>query len=820
MIGRKTNVKKLISLMMALIMLFTTLALTACGGTEEGGEDDSGINGGIPGGDTGGENPGEGTPPEPVLDLIKDKVANFSVISSQTDAEINAAIDDWITKLAGYGIEINHYADYSVNKMQDCEVLIGSDLVGRSEYAVDTHDFGEKGYVIKVQGDKVVICGGGIDSTLEAMTVFLEEYLGVNIATIDVVDVSISKTLEVMKVQDDYPIKTLSVNGESIKDLYISASRTDGYAFAAAQTLQAALYTYVGAWLDIMYIDGDTTDRVKIEIVEDAGEDGFRVFVDTDGNLTFHCAYKNSFTKGMEKFESNVLNTAGETLDFTSDYEYTANVSVVKYSEFGAKGTGQVDDFEAIIATHEYANVGGQRVEADKGATYYIGAHRNTAIIKTDVDWKDAKFIIDDRSVPRADAGYWIFSVRPEIEPYSVSLPKDYKLMKGQENIGLTFDTGVMLLIENRNKRVYIRTGEGLANSGYTQREIILVDKDGNLNELTPLIFDYDPVTHLTAYHADDKPLLIQGGVFTTYANLGGNASSWCGYARGIDVRRSNTTVYNVVHYVEKEPPITDDASKDASCPYTGFFHAYQANNITFDTCVMTCHMHYRHGTYDTLAELANGVTWRNCSQTDALNRFSQGYWSVMASNFVKNLAYYDCALSRFDAHMGVHNVTLKNSEIGEIINLVGSGTCHIENVHLSSGYWPFLVRLREDYGATWEGDLIIKNCKLTVGNNASKAYLVRAQWNEHNYGYPCYIPNIYVDGLEIFHLNGKTFSGTFYIFKEMDTTADIRYNEVNPINVPEKIELKNLSHPYVLTENAYNAKIFEGTLITNGKEE
>jgi hypothetical protein len=392
--------------------------------------------------------------------------------------------------------------------------------------------------------------------------------------------------------------------------------------------------------------------------------------------------------------------------------------------------------------------------------------------------------------------------------------------MKGQTNIGLTFETDVMLLVENRNKRVYIRTGEGLANSGNTQREIILVDKDGNIDANTPLIFDYEPVTHITAYPVDDEPLLIQGGVFTTYANVGGNATSWCGYARGIQVWRSNTTVKNVVHYVEKEPEIIDDASKDASCPYQGFFFAQYANNVTFDSCVMTCHKHYRHGTYDTQANTANNVTWRNCSQTDPLNKFSQGYWSVMASNFVKNLAYYDCALSRFDAHCGVYNVTIKDSEIGEIINLVGGGTCLLENVHLSSGNWPFLVRLREDYGATWEGELIIKNCKLTVGNNAKSAYLIRAQWNEHDYGYPCYIPEIYVDGFEIFHLNGNRFTGAFYIFKEMDTSADIRYNEVNPLNVPKKIVLKNLSHPYTLTENPRNAQIFADTKITNGDDE
>ena len=814
--------KKIISLLLALTLLLSALVLTSCGGNETDGGNENG--GGELGGELGGETDvgGNGGSAEPMLELIKDKVASFTIVSNQKDAEINAAVNNWIEMLSFYGVEAKHVADYSVNKMQDCEILIGTGLVQRDEYAVDIHDFGDKGYVIKVVNDKVVICGGNTESTVEAMTVFLENYIGINIATVDVVDVSVSKTLLVEKVQDDYPIKNLTVNGVSIKDAYIRASRTDTYAYAAAQDLQAALYSNSGAWLDIMYPEDDTAAKVKVELVEDAGEDGFRVFVDTDGNLTFHCAYKNSFSKGMERFANTVLAKSGETLNFTSGEDfYTTNVSIVKYSEFGAKGTGGVDDFDAIIATHEFANVGGQRVEADKGATYYIGAHKKTAVIMTDVDWRDAKFIIDDRDVLRADAGWWVFSVRPDIASYKVQIPENYSLKQTDTNVGLTFDTSVLLLVRNTNKYVYIRTGEGLANNGHYQREIILVDKDGNIDPSTPLIFDYDQVTHLDAYSVDEKPLTVQGGFFTTYANVGGNASQWCNYTRGIQTIRSNTTIYNVVHYIEKEPEITDDASKDASCPYGGFFYAGYANNVTFDSCVMTCHRHYRHGTYDTLAEVANDVTWKNCSQTDPINRFAEGYWSVMASNFVKNLAYDNCVISRFDAHMGVHNVTIKDSEIGEIINLVGSGTCHIENTHLSSGDKNYFVRLREDYGATWEGDLIIKNCKMSVKDNATAAYLVRANWNSHYYGYPCYIPNIYVDGFEIYYLNGNKFSGNFYIFKKMtDSSLDFRYDEINPINVPETITLKNISHAYTLTEYSYNEKIFADTTIITGKED
>ena len=76
----------------------------------------------------------------------------------------------------------------------------------------------------------------------------------------------------------------------------------------------------------------------------------------------------------------------------------------VTYEEFGAVGDGVTDDYAAICKAHDYANEAGLPVKANDNATYYIlnpiidGAMRS-AIIKTDVDWGGAKFIIDDSEI-------------------------------------------------------------------------------------------------------------------------------------------------------------------------------------------------------------------------------------------------------------------------------------------------------------------------------------------------------------------------------------------------------------------------------------
>ena len=483
---------------------------------------------------------------------------------------------------------------------------------------------------------------------------------------------------------------------------------------------------------------------------------------------------------------------------------------IVKYSAFGAVGDGVTDDFEAIVAAHEYANERGLKVEADEGATYYVGSHRKSAVILTDVDWCDAHFIIDDSVVKREDSKYSIFSICSEHEPFKATLPDGYSLKRGDKNIGLQFDTKVLIFVENADKRVYIRCGATLANSGAAQREVLLVHPDGQIDDSTPVIFDYDKVTDMTVYRVDDAPLLIQGGTFTTYSNCGGDAKKWCGYWRGIEVRRSNTTVYNVKHLIEREH---DDL--DASCPYVGFFLARLANNVVFDSCVMFSHKTYRHGTYDTQANTANNVTWKNCTQADRIDRFGKGYWGVMASNYVKNLTFDGCVLSRFDAHCGVHNVTIKDSEIGEIINLVGTGDCYIENTLLSSGHWHFFVRLREDYGAIWDGTLTVKNCKLRVPRSAGSAYLLRCYWNEHYFGYKCALPNIYVDGFSVEYLDGGAYDGKLFIFKAItDTDEDLRKNETNPLGVPSVISLKGIAQPYEMMENPGNNVILSDTKI------
>ena len=112
----------------------------------------------------------------------------------------------------------------------------------------------------------------------------------------------------------------------------------------------------------------------------------------------------------------------------------SASPKYLTYEQFGAKGDGVTNDFPAIMATHEAANEKGLPVKATDGKTYYIGNTTGTAVVRTDVDFGTARFIIDDSRVSLEDREDYIFRIESSLEPFTIdgigSLKRD------QTNIG------------------------------------------------------------------------------------------------------------------------------------------------------------------------------------------------------------------------------------------------------------------------------------------------------------------------------------------------------------------------------------------------
>jgi hypothetical protein len=197
----------------------------------------------------------------------------------------------------------------------------------------------------------------------------------------------------------------------------------------------------------------------------------------------------------------------------------------------------------------------------------------------------------------------------------------------------------------------------------------------------------------------------------------------------------------------------------ETGAPYGGFISITRCANVTVQNCTLSGHKTYSTigaagvpvtmGTYDLNVNKAINVTFKNCKQTNDIH--DPKYWGILGSNYSKNLTYDTVEFSRFDAHMGVANATIRNSVLGhQGINLIGTGLFVIENTKVCGGSF---INLRSDYGSTWEGDIIIRNCEFRPRNGLlPDAVLIGGNYSgQHDFGYPCYMPRrITIEGLVI----------------------------------------------------------------------
>ena len=175
---------------------------------------------------------------------------------------------------------------------------------------------------------------------------------------------------------------------------------------------------------------------------------------------------------------------------------------VVYYSDFGAVGDGVTNDFFAICDAHDYANLHGLPVMADKNKTYLVTHTKKngvplTVTVKTDTDWQGATFIIDDSVLeddiesPDTECRGNIFTLPPYEEKTEISQDILAKLKNvGSKTTRLDLGLGYPALLEvyNENHRNYHRYGY---NSSSEQKEIVLIDAEGNIDPDTSFLRDY-----------------------------------------------------------------------------------------------------------------------------------------------------------------------------------------------------------------------------------------------------------------------------------------------------------------------------------------
>ncbi len=394
-------------------------------------------------------------------------------------------------------------------------------------------------------------------------------------------------------------------------------------------------------------------------------------------------------------------------------------------------------------------------------------------------------------------------------------------------------------------QKVYIRYGSN-ANSGAAKQDALIIDANGNIDSSTPIMFDYTRIVKFEIFDLRVSKVTLSGGEFTTLAsridpifsinsdgsiNHSGTDYRAAYLRRGIKINRSYTVLDGVKHYVTNELSLLD-YDKGLDCVHYGaFYQVSQCANVTLKNCVLTGRRNNDQvGSYDFNANTVCGIYLEGCTQSnfwvvenadgtvvpateDTANAvlgmsFStknskrvQMLWGVGGTNWCKNMEYRGCTLSRFDAHQGLYNGKIVDSTVN-LIAIIGKGTMTVENTTLliaDDDIGAAVILLRPDYGSTWEGNIYINNVNASVLSGGKVLTMVYYQYANHDFGYDCYIPNIYVNN---FTINNVSALNNIYLFASYTTNTENIHKDTlssgevnkNKITMPTEFSIDNFT--------------------------
>jgi len=730
---------------------------------------------------------GEGAP---VYTIIRAEEASDTI--ADTAIQLRRILDQ-------YGMKPKILTDFEKNPVSEYEIVLGD--TARTCEALEDADLGAQGYYIVAEGQRIFLGGATEEGVQMAMEQFLSEFFGYDEKKKVEIPASLSVPGDYREiVHAASELRSLTVEKTDIASFVIAANKEFPKSISCVQNLLAAK-----PGVKLKTADTVTGPSVRFE-KSSAAKASVSV---ENGDIVIRAADDETARRAFTLFfNENIRGESGDGVTLPAGVYVEEDVTAfILYSEFGAKGDGKTDDMNAIRAAHAYANQAGVTVRADTGAVYRIGAFSTGAEIRTDTDWRGARFIVDDTSLAKNQTTLSLFTVKPDKASYTVTPPAS--LPAQAENIGLTLPQDSIVELTDKTTPMFNRYG---ANGKYadeigTHSEMMVVSADGTVDPLTANIWEYLQITSATVYPIDPEILTIRGGVFTTIATQTRKDTNSAYYRRGILVNRSNVVIDGLEHYVEDE--------KAGCSSYMGFLRIARCTNVTAKNCVFTGRL---NGGYDISPSYACHITFENCIQSNDI--LDTNYWGIMACNgCIKTITLKNCSLSRVDAHTGFTNVTIENCTLGhQGVNLVGYGYCVIENTTL---YGKNIIKLRPDYGSTWQGDVTIRNCTWVPQWGEKLGSEVHAVFHGdyeafHNFGYPCYMPiHVTIENLTVRDGNYSGEYGGVYLFNDVctewtdDAFVQKMMTEGYPYHLPESVTVSGIT-----TESGLPMKISPNTFM------
>ena len=356
-------------------------------------------------------------------------------------------------------------------------------------------------------------------------------------------------------------------------------------------------------------------------------------------------------------------------------------------------------------------------------------------------------------------------------------------------------------------KHIYIRESASNSDYGVPKQDEIIIDS-GSGNVLTPIDWTSTDIDEIVIYPIDNTKKIFKNGHFTTYTDNRvyetNSTKKNSSRHRGISVQYSgNVEIYNIKHDIsEKEHPYKSNIQTNPNGNwYYGFIYLYHAGQVKLQTLQLVPHQYVQiydysnkkhksgnDGTYDLIIDNSTNIVLNNvthgCKSGDSEcygdRMLNEKRWGVIGMNSVKNIFFTNCRLNRIDAHRGVTNLYVENSSIGyNGFTLTGHKNFYAKNIKIDKA--PRILRLRDDYGATWDGTMVFNGVQFVVKDNINEAIFVLAKnTQKHNFGYKSHFPNLYMNNITIDTKTKKAKASRISIMDLGDTDEINKKNENN----------------------------------------
>ena len=367
----------------------------------------------------------------------------------------------------------------------------------------------------------------------------------------------------------------------------------------------------------------------------------------------------------------------------------------VDYYMFGAELDGATDDTLPVVAAHTYANANKIPIVQNGGNAFVTPNDSSRQIVfNTDAAFTGG-FKFSSNSI--TGRGFVVRSVADEITLSQSDVVISEFVATRMKIPSLSGYANCYAAIQSTETDLNRKRDTGPALQ--LKRQPVVIGNGGTLD--APLWTTFNSISVIKIQSILLPTITIDGFRLRSEGTLAN--------ANPFGVQRNNVVIKNFYY---------ENGSTSATIPVQSLLSVEFCYNVTIDG--ISCD------------PLSVGIvdynyvinTWTS-SKISIRNMTSFDGWAQLDGNYCRNVSISDSVIDRVGSHFRCYDYTFKNltARRGRCIAVSGGGLLHVENIKVYaesptvSDEQYTVVTIRGDYGAEWDGAVVVKNVIFDFSN-------------------------------------------------------------------------------------------------------